>query len=246
MEHETLLTMAQTLRQAGWGVVPPEQYIIDMSEEFLGIWKKIRPYTMISIERAWALAQAVSYVCRSNIAGDIVECGVWRGGACLLASHVLEQERDEQKQIWLYDTFEGMPSPSAEDRIASSGQAMTERNPKGWWSVDIREVKSLLSASFPDRNRFRFVKGRVENTLAKEVPGQLSVLRLDTDWYESTAMELEALYPRLSRGGVLIIDDYGHFTGVRKAVDEYFRRQEIVPLLHRSDYTGRVLIKPDS
>lgn len=242
-DQESLNQMARTLREAGWGVHPPNQYTADMDSGFLSLWKQVQPYTMISIERAWALAQAVAYVCRSNVAGDIVECGVWKGGACLLASHVLVKEKDNHKKIWLYDTFEGMTSPGEEDCIASSGQPLRERNPEGWWTADIAEVRRNISSAVLGMERFRFVQGRVETTLKKEYPQQLSILRLDTDWYESTLFELEVLYPRLTPGGILIIDDYGHFTGARKAVDDFFEKQGIVPLLHRSDYTGRVMVK---
>ena len=107
------------------------------------------------------------------------------------------------------------------------------------------EVRQTLELSPLDSERFKPIPGLVEETLdsEREIPENLAILRLDTDWYESTLKELEVLYPRLSPGGVLIIDDYGHFTGARKAVDEYFRGRNESVLLHRSDYTGRVLIK---
>jgi len=216
----------------------------DFDADFLRIWKEVKPYTMISPERGWALAEAVRYVCRREIPGDIVECGVWKGGACLLASFIIAGEASqESRRIWLFDTFEGMVSPTDEDRIAFSGQALRERNPVGWWSADLDEVKRVLRLSPLDTQRFELVPGRVEHTLLGKIPEDISILRLDTDWYASTLLELEILYPRLSSGGILIIDDYGHFTGARKAVDEYFARQKTPMLLHRSDYTGRVIVK---
>jgi hypothetical protein len=83
----------------------------------------------------------------------------------------------------------------------------------------------------------------VEETIPQHAPEQISVLRLDTDWYSSTKHELMHLFPRLSKNGVLIIDDYGHWAGARKAVDEYFADQTIQPLLNRIDQTGRACIK---
>ena len=215
-----------------------------MDSEFLSIWQEVQKFTMISIERAWALAEALRYICRADIPGDIVECGVWKGGACLLASHILHRENCRDKRIWLYDTFSGMPSPGREDRIASSGQSLEERRPEGWWSAGRDEVRSTLVQSPLPAERFEWVEGRVELTLGEHIPEQTSLIRLDTDWYESTRAELTALYPGLSAGGVLIIDDYGHFSGAKKAVDEFFAESGIVPLLHRSDYTGRVFVKP--
>jgi len=157
---------------------------------------------------------------------------------------LMEEEGPEtERQIWLYDTFTGMVAPGEEDRIASSGEALSERKPEGWWSSPLDEVKNTLTCSDLGSEKYRFIEGPVELTLETDIPERLAVLRLDTDWYESTMKELEVLYPRLSPGGILIIDDYGHFTGARKAVDEYFRSIGETVLLHRSDYTGRVLVK---
>jgi len=213
-----------------------------MDDEFTGIWEIVKEHTMISPERGWALAEAVRYASKSHIPGDIVECGVWKGGACLLAAYILHSvEPLTERSIWLYDTFNGMVKPGVNDRIASSGEALTERNAEGWWAADIAEVRSLMRKSPFNERVFNFIAGPVAKTLELEVPQEIAILRLDTDWYESTIKELEVLYPRLSKGGVLIVDDYGHFTGARKAVDEYFSENPV--LLHRSDYTGRVVVK---
>ncbi len=240
--------MAQTLRAQGWAVTPPNEYLSDLPEDFLVLWDQCRPFTLISPERGWALSEAVKHVCLRNIPGDIVECGVWKGGACLLASQVLYEAEEESREkpercIWLYDTFEGMPEPGKEDRIAVSGQPLSERNPLGWWAAGMSQVRETLKHSRLDADRFIMVPGRVEETLENRIPEKIAVLRLDTDWYESTKKELEVLFPLLSEGGVLIVDDYGHFTGARQAVDEYLSSLKKPFLIHRSDYTGRVIIK---
>lgn len=241
--HLCLESARRQLESEGWGLIPPNQYLRDMDDEFTSIWGEVKQHTMISPERGWALTEAVRYVARAHIPGDIVECGVWKGGACLLASFILHSvEPYTERLIWLYDTFKGMVKPGVNDRIASSGQALTERGAEGWWAIDIDEVRSLMRKSPLDEGTFNFVAGAVAETLEFSVPQKIAILRLDTDWYESTLKELEVLYPRLSKGGVLIVDDYGHFTGAKKAVDEYFERQPV--LLHRSDYTGRVVVKP--
>ncbi len=236
--------MAGVLKKAGWAAIPPEQYLSDMDEQFLSFWEQVKDYTLISPERGWALTEAVRYICRNNIPGDIAECGVWKGGACLLASLVLatEESVSSSRRIWLYDTFSGMPEPGTEDKIAVSGQSLSERNPQGWWAAGMEEVKGVLKASPLPESSFVFVPGRVEETLNTQLPGRLSLLRLDTDWYASTLKELQVLYPLLISEGVLIVDDYGHFTGARQAVDEFFAEHHL--LIHRSDYTGRVLVKP--
>lgn len=242
-KQEPHLESARRLLEArGWGLIPPNQYLRDMDDEFTGIWETVKKYTMISPERGWALAEAVRYVSKAHIPGDIVECGVWKGGACLLASYILYSlEPRTERSIWLYDTFKGMVKPGVNDRIASSGQALMERDAEGLWAADINEVRSLMKKSPLDEGVFNFIAGEVSKTLELSVPQKIAILRLDTDWYESTLKELRVLYPKMSKGGVLIVDDYGHFTGARKAVDEYFKKQPI--LLHRSDYTGRVVVK---
>ena len=103
--------------------------------------------------------------------------------------------------------------------------------------------KNLLGTGY-DGNRLKFIKGKVEDTVPGYAPRHISLLRLDTDWYKSTLHELVHLYPRLSVGGVLIIDDYGHWRGCRKATDQYFEENNIHVLLNRIDYTGRVAVKP--
>lgn len=242
--RESLEKLAKILQSEGWNVSPPERYLSDLDADFLDFWETAKPYTLISPERGWALAEAVRYVCRNDIQGDIVECGVWKGGACLLASLVLAKEEPTgSRLLWLYDTFTGMVSPGANDRIAASGVSLSDRNPEGWWAAGMEEVIKTVGLSQLAAERFKLIPGPVEDTLDKVFPEKLAILRLDTDWYESTLKELEVLYPRLSHGGVLIIDDYGHFTGARKAVDEYFSHRKESVLLHRSDYTGRVLIK---
>jgi len=115
-----------------------------------------------------------------------------------------------------------------------------------WCYSTLDEVKKNIFKFYPDYNEsFKFIEGKVETTLknSKNLPDQISLLRLDTDFYESTKIELETLYPKLSSGGVLIIDDYGHWKGSRKAVDEYFELDKNFMWLHRIDYASRILIK---
>lgn len=212
-----------------------------MEDRFKTYWKRISDYTMVSVERAYALYQSLDYLNRNGIDGDFVECGVWRGGLCMLAG-MMAREMENRPKIWLYDTFEGMTAPTDEDKIAVSGSPVSERNPKGWWSVSQKEVeKNLVSVGY---DNWETVSGDVLQTLdGNRIPEKIALLRLDTDWYESTKKEMETLFPLLVPSGVLLIDDYGHFTGAAKAVDEYFEKIGIKPLLQRVDYTGRLYIK---
>ena len=216
------------------------------------IIKKVRPFTMTTDWRISALCHAVRYAARANIPGDIVECGVWRGGSMMAAALVLLAEGNTSRRLYLFDTFEGMPPPTSIDRDAKSqtpasvllDEVDTSSNVRAY--APFEEVRvNLEGTGYPTAN-IRFIRGRVEDTVPKEAPDSIAVLRLDTDWYESTRHELIYLFPRLSIGGALIIDDYGHWEGARKAVDEYFEKNRLSILLNRIDYTGRIAVKTAS
>jgi hypothetical protein len=235
--------MAEALSAKGWGIIPPQQYLSDMEPEFLALWERISPFTLVSPERGYALWRGVNHIIDSGIPGDFAECGVFKGGCCMLIALTLLARGITDRKIWLYDTFTGMTPPTDEDRIAVSGQLLRERSPEGWWASSPAETRrNLASTGYPD-NSLLFVEGDVIKTLREQAPERLALLRLDTDWYESTCAELAVLEPRLLPGGLLILDDYGHFTGARKAADEYFTALGQPVLLHRTDYTGRVWIK---
>lgn len=221
------------------------------------IVEAVRRYTMTGPLRIHALLDAVTYIVRSGIPGAFVECGVWRGGSVLAMLLKLRELGAQDRDIYLYDTFEGMTAPTSADTsafepaaLSTWGQAATEGR-RAWERLFSPSVfnedavrRVLLDSGYP-ANRLHFVKGPVEETLPATIPGAVALLRLDTDWYESTRHELEHLYPRLQRGGVLIIDDYGHWDGCRRAVDEYFSRPGETPvLLQRIDYTGRIAVRP--
>jgi hypothetical protein len=166
----------------------------------------------------------------------------------MLAALALKQAGADDREIWLYDTFEGMTEPGELD-IRYDGKPACERwrefrqAGRGWCLAGLEEVMANMAATGYPPERLRFVKGRVEETVHREAPERIALLRLDTDWYRSTQAEMEALFPRLSRGGVLMLDDYGHWGGARRAVDEYLRSNGVRMLLSRIDYTGRVGVK---
>jgi O-methyltransferase len=204
---------------------------------------RIRPYTLTGIERVTALASAVRYVVRAGIPGAIVECGVWKGGSMMAVALTL-QELGEVRDLYLFDTFDGMTPPTDRD-VTYAGVPATEllASPTGRMRLDaaIDPVRRAMASTGYPMDRVHFVPGRVEDTLPDKAPGQLALLRLDTDFYESTLHELRHLYPDLSPRGVLIIDDYGCWRGARQAVDEFFEDAPV--LLHRIDWTGRMATK---
>ena len=230
-------------------VVDPVHVIPELKSHQRRILHVASPHTMTTLESQWALLNAVRYIDAEQIEGDIVECGVWRGGNLIIAGLALE-EAVISKKIWAYDTFEGMSSPTDLDRNTHSGARAIDRfrsKSRGqfssWCYSPLEEVQLNVRTNVPSAD-VRYVKGKVEDTLKIEsnLPKTISVLRLDTDWYESTKIELELLYPRLSKGGVLIIDDYGSWAGAKLATDEFFKDQLI--WLHRVDRGCRLLIKP--
>lgn len=225
-------------------------HVFDLEPEFVELYELTREQTMTSLERMHALYTATRYIIDNDIAGDFVECGVWRGGSVMLMAHTMLRYGRGDRRIWLYDTFTGMTPPSAEDVQEMSGtparellaqRAKTTDDP--FHAIAPRDLveANLRRTKYPFE-QFRFVEGDVLKTIPANAPQQIALLRLDTDWYTSTRHELEQLYPRIATGGVLIIDDYGYWRGARKATDEYFATLERRPLLQRIDYTGRMCV----
>jgi hypothetical protein len=223
------------------------QQFPDAKIEDLQTIEYVRPYTMTSAERVLALCQAIRYLVEQRVPGDIVECGVWRGGSMMAVLRTLRELGETDRAIWLFDTFEGMSPPSDRDvdHVGfTAHELLRSQRPDDpqsiWCRSSLPEVRANIARCGYPENRIRFVAGPVEATLERELPERIALLRLDTDWYESTRAELHKLFPRLVAGGVLLIDDYGHWQGCRRAVDEYFRDQSIRMMLHRIDYTGRI------
>ncbi len=209
--------------------------------------------TLVSYQRLWATLMACKHAIERNLEGDFVECGVWRGGNAMLAAAMFKLYKFPRK-VYMFDTFKGMTTPTDADKYFSNGEKVLgvfnskqrdAHNEMYYSSID--EVKgNFVKAGLLDDNVV-FVEGDVLKTLDEKqnVPEKICVLRLDTDWYESTRKELEVLYPRIVIGGTVIIDDYGHFTGSKQATDEYFSATKRRPLLCYTDYTGRIGVKFD-
>ena len=218
------------------------------------IVERALPHTLTSVQRLQAVIDATRHVAAQGIPGAFAECGVWRGGSVLAMILTLQELGRTDRDLHLFDTFEGMTAPTERDVSSfdppalETWRAAQGRSERAWGELfeqfDEQTVRATLYATGYPAERLHFVRGPVEETLPREAPARLALLRLDTDWYESTRHEMEHLYPRLTAGGVLIVDDYGHWEGARRAVDEYFAEHGPAPLLHRTDYTGRVAVKP--
>jgi O-methyltransferase len=222
----------------------------DFTSLHTSIIRAVEPYTMTSPERLYALIEAVRYVVESGIPGSIVECGVWKGGSMMAVALMLHELKSCDRELHLFDTFAGMPRPRDVDANFEGEQAAdifealrTGDDSSDYCRAQFQEVQdALLSTGYPSEF-IHLVKGKVEETISGNAPASIALLRLDTDWYESTKYELEHLFPRLVPGGVLIIDDYGHWKGCKRAVDEYFGKSGARIFLSRIDYTGRIGIK---
>jgi hypothetical protein len=217
--------------------------------EAVEIIRAVRPRTMTGHEKLYGLVQATRYVVQHKIPGEVVECGVWRGGSMQAVALTLNQLGATDRHLHLFDTFEGMPAPTEKDsRRGVSAQNLLDardRHHKVWAVAGLEDVEEGMREVDYPMDRVHFHKGLVEDTVPAEAPDEIAILRLDTDWYASTRHELEHLYERLSPGGVLIIDDYGDWEGARLATEEFLASSgEALLMLPLA--AGRIAVKPFS
>lgn len=235
------------------GVVIQREYGADLSQAVEQTIRAVRPYTMTTVDRIEAVCSATEYILKYDIPGAFVESGVWMGGSSMAAAATLVKHGITDRDFYMYDTYEGIPAPGEEDAlIGSDHESMakwwqrenSDPNSAPWLDAPIDTVRDNMARTGYDVERVRLIPGLVEDTIPATAPEQIAFLRLDTDWYSSTKVELEILFPRLSPGGAMIIDDYGFTEGARKAVDEYFATYPHPVFLHRIDSCGRLVIKP--
>jgi hypothetical protein len=224
------------------------EFPVDYEDDYREIIRAVRPYTMTSNDKLHALITATKYVHDHKIPGAIVECGVWRGGSMHAVARTLDAQDDHSRELFLFDTFEGMTEPTEKDerhdgRTAADLLETSERSAAVWAQASLEDVQSGFAGVPYPGERIHYVQGPVEKTIPDQAPEQIALLRLDTDWYESTKHEFDHLYPRLVSGGVLLIDDYGWWKGSRTATQEFLAETGERLLLIRMA-SGRVAIKP--
>jgi O-methyltransferase len=245
----------KVLRAGGYrvGRIPPREPA-DLPPASVGLFREVGPYTMTSPEAVYALESAIRHVSAQGVSGAIVECGVWRGGSMMAAARTLLDLGRSDVDLYLFDTFEGMPAPTDKD-VRFTGESaehlLVSEDGKDaemlWARAPLDQVRTAMARTGYPESRIHYIVGKVEETLPDAAPERISMLRLDTDWYESSRHELLHLYPRLSPGGVLLLDDYAWWNGVRTAVDEYFAEHPPRPFLVRIDDSGaRIAVKPDN
>ena len=227
-------------------------YPPDFEELNIKICSAVKDFTMTNPARVNELVDSVKYIVQNQIEGAMVECGVWKGGSSMAVSMTLLELGIFDRDIYLYDTYSGMSTPTDHDVSVHGDKAELQYKKlqnkdaeSSWCYSGVDEVrKNMLSTNYPDR-RLYFVEGKVEETIPGVIPEKIAFLRLDTDWYESTKHELDHLFPRLQKGGVVILDDYGYWGGAKKAIDEYFKVHNTKILLHRIDGSARIAIKQE-
>lgn len=215
------------------------------------IYAQVKSQTMIGGLGILANMDAIDYISRNKISGAIVECGVWKGGSVAAMLERLKDNQDTSRKIFLFDTFAGMTAPTEFDKKGSVDvlrkfEDSQKDSHNEWCYSPLTTVKETISRTgYPEQN-ISYIQGDVLKTLPVTETEKIALLRLDTDWYESTKAELEQLYPKVVQGGVIIIDDYGAWEGARKATDEYFMQNNICPLMFRIDQTRRIFVKLDN
>jgi hypothetical protein len=217
----------------------PGQFPDMVEADFWSVVDAVRPFTMLTIEALYEVFQSVRYVVRSGLPGDLVECGVFLGGAVRAAADWAGAGGLAGRRFYAYDTFCGFPQDTAPETDFMGNVLKMYPHPPF-----VERVRDVLRGASCPADTFVVVEGDVAQTLRTTRPERIALLRLDTDDYASTRAELEMLYPLLVPGGVLIIDDYGHFQGARRATDEYLGSLAARPLLHRVSYSVRSGIKP--
>jgi O-methyltransferase len=191
--------------------------------------------TMVGMLRLDNLQQLLETVIAEDVSGDVIETGVWRGGASIFMRGVLAAHKDRTRTVWLADSFEGLPPPDAEQYPADAGDQLFTIE---LLAVSLDEVRANFDRYGLLDDRVRFLQGWFRDTLPGAPIQQLSLIRLDGDMYESTIVALDALYPKLSPGGFVVVDDYGAIPGCKQAVDDFRAAHGIDAPLTEIDWTG--------
>lgn len=194
-----------------------------------------RAHTMIGIQRMGNIRKLTEYVITHNVPGDLIEAGVWRGGACIYMRAILKAYGVTDRIVWCADSFEGLPEPDAQQFPQDARDIHHTFEPL---KVPLEEVKDNFTKYALLDGQVKFLKGWFKNTLPDAPMKRLSIARLDGDMYQSTSEGLMYLYDKISPGGYVIVDDYGAVPGCRAAVNDFRRKHGITTSIHNIDGIG--------
>lgn len=213
-----------------------------------------KKHTMVSEYHLKFLDIIIKEINEINILGDIVECGVWKGG-CSMWMMICQKKYNMDRKFYLYDTFDGMTFPDSDkdakeavDLYKKISKGVYERNydkwhkEKKWAFAPIEIVKKNISLTQYDERKITYVIGDVCETLNTNIPFQISILRLDTDWYNSTKKELDVLFPLVVKNGYIIVDDYYAWKGSRTATDEFLHLNKDKVTIIDPKLTGNIFV----
>lgn len=192
-------------------------------------------HTMIGLRRLDNLQECIQDVLARGVPGDLIEAGVWRGGASIFMRAVLKAHGVEDRTVWLSDSFQGLPPPNDDEYPADAGDL---HHTIDELAVSLDEVRENFRRYGLLDDQVRFLPGWFRDTLPRAPIERLAIIRIDGDMYESTTQVLEALYPKLVPGGYLIVDDYGGIPACRRAVDDYREAMGITDEIRQIDWTG--------
>lgn len=223
-------------------------FLSSVDPDFADVWRAAKPFTMLSRERLYDYYSAVTHAVRCDVVGHVVEVGAWSGGGCVAAAlaianasrYAADTGLDSQRIVFGFDTFEGHPPPNRGETDVwgrDQSEVYSEMAGRPWAKIDYDTCRRVVDDAVGPRCRVDLIKGLCQETIPVHAPSQISVLRLDVDWYEPTLLSLQLLYPRLTVGGVCIIDDFGHHSGARKAFEEYFRTVGLKSKIFHTDYS---------
>ncbi|MBL1177938.1 TylF/MycF/NovP-related O-methyltransferase [Pantanalinema sp. GBBB05] len=187
-----------------------------------GLLRKVQPYTLSDCDRLQKLTQLAQYVNQHNIPGDFVECGVYKGGSAAVISNYL----GEQRHLWLYDSFAGMPATSEKDSEAAKEYI-------GGCLSSIEDVKQVMERVGTKPSQYTIKPGWFNQTFQDKLPSQVALLHCDADWYDSVTLVLQTFYPLIPEGGCVILDDFGYWEGCREAFYDFCRQHNEKPILER-------------
>lgn len=199
---------------------------------------RVRNHTGLSVPRLVALYKLSGEIDRLSVPGNIIECGVRNGGSSAVMASVTNKSK-QGRDIWLFDSFEGLPEPTPED----GSKALTEYH-EGKCLGSVDTVKEILNQLHIPENRVHIVKGWFEETFPSVKINEVALLHIDADWYESVKLCLEKFYDSVPPGGFIVLDDYGHWEGCRRATDEFLKQRSLDIKLVKVDYTGHYFQKP--